>query len=97
MKRWSAAVMVVALLLAAVAMVAQSGSLQHLHMGPGAGLFNEEHDLTLLASLAGHGVVAAATPAVAFDIVSAPVPASIPDRPTAPVASSGDSRAPPSA
>ena len=85
------------LLLAAAAMVAQLGSLPHLHAGAKAGIYNAEHDLTLLAALAGHGLTPDATPAPAFDQVSVAIAPFVVERPSTHTAFSGDSRAPPSA
>lgn len=85
------------LLLAAVGMVLQAGTVPHLHVGDGAGLFNEEHDLTLRAGLAGHVIQVDAVPAVAVDAVSTALPPSTPERPEIRLARSGDSRAPPAA
>jgi hypothetical protein len=85
------------LLVAALAMVAQLGSVQHLHAGAKAGLYNAEHDLTLLAALAGHGLTPNATRSLALEPVSiaiVPLPA---ERPAMAPASCGGSRAPPSA
>lgn len=52
MKRSARTVAVLLLLLAAMAMVAQAGSLPYLHAGGEAGLYNADHDLTLLVTLA---------------------------------------------
>ena len=87
----------VLVLLAAAAMVLQVGSVPHLHRGAEAGIYNQEHDLTLLAGLAGYGLPAGATPSLSIDTVSMPVSPFVPDRPTTRLALSGDSRAPPSA
>ena len=85
------------LVLAAVAMVAQVGSVPHTHVGVDGGLFNEEHDLTLLAGLAGHGLPADGGPILTLDSVSAPLQPFVPECPILRVTRSGDSRAPPSA
>ena len=53
----------VLVLLAVAAMILQTGSVPHLHGGAQAGIYNQEHDLTLLAGLAGHGLPTDATPA----------------------------------
>ena len=84
-------------LIAAAAMVLQGGSLPHLHQADSAGLYNQEHDLSLLAGLAGHGVTIDATPALAMEPVSAAVVPLVAQRPAARLARSGDSRAPPAA
>src|SRR4051794_1316053 len=85
------------LLVAAMAMVAQAGSLPHLHLGGEAGLYNAEHALTLLATLAGHGLPTAAVATPALDAVAASELPLVPERPPPRLASSGDSRTPPSA
>lgn len=87
----------VLVLLAAAALVLQGGSVPHLHEDDEAGIYNQEHDLTLLAGLAGHGLPADPAPSVTIDAVSATVPPSVPERPTLPCARSSDSRAPPAA
>jgi hypothetical protein len=83
------------LLLAAVAMVAQLGSVPHLHAKPGAGFFNAEHDLTLLAGLAGHGIEVDAAPRLAPDVVAFAIASFAPARPAPRSARTSDSRAPP--
>lgn len=88
---------VVLVLLATTAMVLQAGSVPHLHAGGGAGFYNQEHDLTLLAGLAGHGLPAEPTPSFTIDAASASVAPSVPERPAVRLARSGDSRAPPAA
>jgi hypothetical protein len=97
MKRSARSIAALLLLLAAMAVVAQAGSLQHLHLGGEAGVYNAEHDLTLLATLAGHGLPTDGAPTPAFDVVTTSVPPLVPERPAPRLASSGDSRAPPSA
>ncbi len=87
-------VTIVLLLLAAVTMVVQLGSVPHAHAGANAGFYNQEHDLTLLAGLAGQ-VVPVDAPTVALAPVVTSLPSLVPERPTLHVASSGDSRAPP--
>ena len=83
-------------LLAAAAMVLQAGSVPHRHDDRNAGLYNQEHDLTLLAGLAGHATTPGLAPSVAIDTVSAPVVPATPARPTLEALGAGDSRAPPS-
>jgi hypothetical protein len=97
MKRSARTVAALLLLVAAMAMVVQAGSLPHLHAGGGAGLYNAEHDLTLLATLAGYGLPTDGTPTLALDAVATSVLPFVPERPAARLAHSGDSRAPPSA
>jgi hypothetical protein len=86
--------LVLLLLLAATGMVLQAGSVPHAHATNG-GLYNQEHDLTLLASLGGHVVLVDAAPALAHDDVTTLVPSLAPERPALRVARSADSRAPP--
>jgi len=97
MKRFASRLtLVTLLLLAATGMVLQAGSVPHMHAaGAHAGLFNEEHDLTLLAGLAAQSLLADAAPAITFDTVSTLIPPYVPERPAARLAHSGDSRAPP--
>ena len=89
--------LVALLLVASLAMVAQLGSVPHLHAGVKAGLYNADHDLTLFAALAGHGLAPDATPALAPDPVSLAIVPRGAERPSMPPAFCGDSRAPPSA
>ena len=84
-------------LLIAAAMGLQGGSLPHLHAGIESGLYNAEHDLTLLAALAGSGLPADSTTPLPFDAVSTSVPTFTPERPVSDAICSGDSRAPPTA
>ena len=96
MKRFTSRLTLVALLLlATTGMVLQAGSVPHTHAAMKASLFNEEHDLTLLAGLAGHVVLSGASTTVAFDAVSSRLSAFVPERPAPRLAHSGDSRAPP--
>ena len=87
----------VLILLAVAAMILQTGSVPHLHGGAQAGIYNQEHDLTLLAGLASHGLPADATPALSFDTVFMAMSPFVPERPASRLALSGDSRAPPAA
>lgn len=81
---------------AVAAVVLEAGSLPHLHVGQGPGLFNQEHDLAYLATLAGKTVATAgvdvpAAPARAdAPVVAVPLP---PSRPLI----AADTRAPPRA
>jgi hypothetical protein len=83
------------LLLAATGMVMQSGSIPHAHAVGAPGVYNEEHDLTLLAGLAGHVIPVDATPSITLEPVSVPLSSYVPERPILYTALSGDSRAPP--
>lgn len=96
MKRCASRLTLLSLLVLATAgMVLQAGSVPHVHAGSHAGIYNQEHDLTLLASLAGHVVLADAAPALTLDVVSTQLSAFVPERPALRLAHSGVSRAPP--
>jgi hypothetical protein len=77
-----------------VALVAPGACVPHTHTGQGVGLFNEEHDLTLLAI----GGIAAPLPvAVLLSVVMMAVSfsASVPPAPVVFVSRDAESRAPP--
>ena len=96
MKRVASRLMLVTLLLlAAAGMVLQTGSVPHTHAASSSGVYNGEHDLTLLAGLAGHAPLTVAAPAITVDAVSTLVASSVAERPASRLARSGDSRAPP--
>jgi hypothetical protein len=84
------------LLLVAIAVVfVQSAIIPHTHAGVGPGLYNEDHDLALLATLHGAAVLLDAQPA---PFVFAAVPVLLPPGGPAPAStprSTADSRAPP--
>ena len=84
------------LLLAAIlTMLLQGACLPHTHAGVGPGLYNQDHDLTLLATLHGAAVLLDAQPApLVLCEVSVVTPAGI-TAPAAPARSTADSRAPP--
>ena len=88
---------VIALVLAAIAMVVQPGIAPHLHAGSEAGFYNADHDLTLLATLAGHGMPSETASPVALDVASAPLHASPDARADAGTTDSAAPRAPPAA
>ena len=85
---------VIILLLIVVPMVSQAGSVPHTHSGKAPGLFNEDHDLALLAA-ANAVAIHEASPLLVTFILTAFVAGRSGDRavsrPTAPT----DSRAPP--
>ena len=89
--------LVALLLLAALGLVLQAGSVPHLHARADVGLYNEEHDLTLLAGLAAQAIEGDATPVITVDLAPPSLTPDTPERPTAPTVRSGDSRAPPAA
>ena len=95
--RGSRLLLVALAVLAATGLVLQNGSLPHTHAADGIGLYNQEHDLTLLASFAAHASPADAPPSLIADGVSAAVPAHVPAPHAARHARSAHTRAPPSA
>jgi hypothetical protein len=80
--------------LATAGMVLAAGSVPHVHVADEPAYFNEEHDLSLLAGLAGQLTVDR-LPALAMDDVSALVLPLLPARRAVLVAPSAESRAPP--
>ena len=83
------------LLAAVVTMLLQGACLPHTHAGVGPGLYNQDHDLTLLATLHGAAVLLDAQPApLVLCEVSVVTPAGI-TAPATPARSTADSRAPP--
>ena len=83
------------LLVAAAAMVVLGAAIPHTHAGA-AGLYNQEHDLTLYAVAGGADLVDWA-PALFVDLVRAAVPAAAVSRPPAVARAHARGRAPPSA
>jgi hypothetical protein len=84
------------LLLAILAMLLQAGSIPHLHGGKGHGIYNAEHDLSLLATLAAHGLPGD-PPRLVVEGVSAPLPSLVASPRAAQPLRAADSRAPPRA
>ena len=83
------------LLVAVFALLLQGACLPHTHAGVGPGLYNQDHDLSLLATLHGAAVLLDAQPApLVVVVVSAVTPAGT-ESPAAPARSTADSRAPP--
>ena len=85
---------VIILLLIVVPMVSQAGSVPHNHSGTAPGLFNEDHDLTLLAA-ANAVAIPEASPLLVTFIPTAFVPGLSGDRPASRPTAPTDSRAPP--
>ena len=89
---------VVLLLLAAVAaVVLQGGSVPHTHAGIGPGLYNQDHDLSLLATLHGAATISAAQPALVPFVALSSVVAMATDPIDSAPRPAADSRAPPRA
>jgi hypothetical protein len=84
------------LLLAAVAaVVAQGGSVPHTHAGIGPGLYNHDHDLSLLATLHGAATISAAQPAMVPFVALSSVAPTVTDPIDSAPRPAADSRAPP--
>jgi len=83
------------LLVAVAAVVLQGGSVPHTHAGIGPGVYNHDHDGTLLATLHGAATISAAQPAMLlFAMVSSVAPTATDPVDSAP-RPTADSRAPP--
>ena len=87
----------IALLLAILTLplLLQGASEPHTHLGAPAGLFNQEHDLTLLATVGTVASADAAVPAVIVVPVVTAVAALPRWQPSTTLARAADSRAPP--
>ena len=83
------------LLGALVTLLLQGATVPHTHAGVRPGLYNQDHDLALLATLHGAAVLHDARPAPL--VLAAGTPPAPPSRrtPTSPPHSTADSRAPP--
>jgi hypothetical protein len=85
------------LLVALATLLLQGATAPHTHAGVSPGLYNQDHDLALLATLHGAAVLQGTQPAP-FVLVAGPAPASPRGRtPASPPRSTADSRAPPRA
>jgi hypothetical protein len=85
------------LLLACAGMIAQAGSVPHTHKAHEPGLYNEEHDRSLLAALAAQALLSEGATAPSLEVVvGAPLPL-VPERPALRTAHPDASRAPPTA
>jgi len=85
----------VLLLAAVLAVLVQGAVLPHTHTGVGLGLYNQDHDLSLLATLHGAAVLLDTQPAPLVVVVVSAVTLAGTEAPTAPARSTADSRAPP--
>jgi hypothetical protein len=81
-------------LLLAVPLLAQNGSLPHSHDSATAALFNQEHDLMLLAT-GGAATLADVAPLIVGVVLVAVLSTCIAQRPIASPCRGADSRAPP--
>jgi hypothetical protein len=82
--------------LAIIAMVLAAGSVPHVHDDPEAGVYNQEHDLTLLAGLGSHALEAESPLLPALDVTVMPVMARGGSCPPSDVSRDSAPRAPPS-
>jgi hypothetical protein len=88
--RYAGLLIVVVLL----ALTAQGATVPHTHTGAGVGLFNQEHDLTLLAT-AGTAAPLPVTTLLFVAVVFVSLCMSAPSAPIAFVSRDAESRAPP--
>lgn len=93
-RRLPQALWIMALLLTVVPMVSQAASIPHSHNAQAPGLFNEDHDLTLLAASSTVAVSEAPTLLIA-PIITAFISLRPASRPSTYSAGTTDSRAPP--
>jgi len=96
-RRLSRLAIVTLLVLACAGMLAQTGSVPHLHQAHEPGIYNEEHDLTLLAALAAQALLVDGTPVPAARTVVGAPPTVVVERPAIRCPHAADSRAPPTA
>jgi hypothetical protein len=85
----------VLLLLLVVPLLVQGGSLPHTHFDASDAFFNQEHDLTLLATVATVASLGAGAPVLVPMLVLIAVATARRSRPTTPPARAAASRAPP--
>jgi hypothetical protein len=84
----------IVLLLIVVPMVSQAGSIPHTHSASAPGLFNQDHDLTLLAA-SNAAALHDQSPALFTITLTAPVAPHVVDQPASLPTGTTDSRAPP--
>jgi hypothetical protein len=82
-------------LLAVIALGVESASTPHAHASADPAFFNQEHDLTTLATFRSGAPVPSTVPAVSPTLVVAFLVATVVARPFATPVRHGDSRAPP--
>jgi hypothetical protein len=83
------------LLVAVAALLLQGSCLPHTHTGVGAGFYNQDHDLSLLATLHGAAVLLDAQPAPLVVVVVSTIAPAGAESPAAPARPLAESRAPP--
>jgi len=84
------------LLLVVSALIAQGACLPHTHSDPGGGVYNAEHDLTLLA-VSGSVAPLPVVPLLVIFVVTAPVASLTVPAPISVITRDAESRAPPTA
>lgn len=95
-RHWLARPLPAGLILLAVAgMLLSAAALTHTHVGPGPGLYNQEHDLTLLATRSGGAPLPDVTPGLGIVVAVSSLPAPATEATPAAPRSLPDSRAPP--
>jgi hypothetical protein len=93
-RRHTQPILAVIFLLLAVPLLAQNGSVPHSHGSATPALFNQEHDLTLLAT-GGAATLADIAPLVVGVVLIAVLSTCVPHRPIVSPCRGADSRAPP--
>ena len=88
-------VRVALLLLLALPLLLQGASLPHTHFGAPYGFFNQDHNLTLLATVGAVASLDATTPAVVLVVVVTALAITAHRRPATTIIATADSRAPP--
>jgi hypothetical protein len=83
------------LLLLTIPLLSQGATLPHTHFGAPDGLFDQEHDLTLLAIVGTAASLDGAAPALALTVVVIALAVAGRARPFSAVARAASSRAPP--
>ena len=83
------------LLLGVVALLFAGASMPHTHAGAGPGLWNADHDLSLMATFGTHACQLDAMPVLGLALMLAATIAPVPVRAASAPLSLSDSRAPP--
>jgi hypothetical protein len=88
-------VRVALLLLVVLPLLLQGASLPHTHFGAPHGFFNQDHDLTLLATVGAVAFLDATTPVVVLVLVVLALAVAAHRRPETALVATAESRAPP--
>lgn len=81
--------------LAVAGLLAGAGSIPHNHTGVQQGLYNQEHDLTLLATAGSGALLPNSTAAAVLVLIAVPLVPLVAHRPVMPARRHADPRAPP--